>query len=66
MDRFRQIGVIKNRLDFDDGKLDYFKKRIRTLRDQKSWKKKDIMDLFLKLIPNFRHKETGIYLDSKM
>ena len=31
-----------------------------------SWEKDEIVDLFFKLIPNFGHKETGKYLDSKM
>ena len=66
MDRFQQVGVIKNHLDFDEEKLDYFKERILTLKDQKFWRKKDILELFFKLIPDFGHKETGIYLDSKM
>jgi FlaA1/EpsC-like NDP-sugar epimerase len=66
MDRFQQIGIIKNDLPFDEEKLNYFKKSIHTLKDQKSWKKKDILNLFVELIPDFRHKETGIYLDSKM
>jgi FlaA1/EpsC-like NDP-sugar epimerase len=66
MEHFQQIGVIKNHLNFDEKKLNYFKEHIYTLKDKKSWNKKDILDLFLKLIPDFEHKETGIYLDSKM
>ena len=31
-----------------------------------SWAKEAIVDLFHNLIPNFGHKETGKYLDSKM
>ncbi|MEO6221022.1 MAG: UDP-N-acetylglucosamine 4,6-dehydratase [Ginsengibacter sp.] len=66
MDRFEQIGVIKNHLNFDEEKLDYFKNCIYTLKNKRSWAKKDILDLFFKIIPDFGHKETGTYLDSKM
>jgi len=66
MERFQQIGIIKNYLNFDEEKLNYFKESIYTLKDKKSWNKKDILSLFFKLIPDFEHKETGIYLDSKM
>ena len=31
-----------------------------------SWTKKELLDEFIKLIPDFQHKETGKYLDSKM
>ena len=31
-----------------------------------SWTKQMIVDLFHDMIPNFGHKETGKYLDSKM
>ena len=40
--------------------------KIKELRDNKVWKKVEIVDLFFKMIPGFGHKETGKYLDSKM
>ncbi len=66
MNRFQQIGIIKNHLEIDEIQLNYFKKYINNLRIQKAWTKKDILDIFLQLIPDFKHKETGKYLESKM
>lgn len=66
MDRFDNLGVIKNELDFDDDKLTYFWNSIVTLKACKKWNKEDIVELFHKMIPNFGHKEIGKYLDAKM
>ncbi|MEW7289538.1 UDP-N-acetylglucosamine 4,6-dehydratase [Aquimarina sp. 2304DJ70-9] len=66
MDRFQNLGIIKNDLDFDNERLDFFTNKIQTLKNNKKWDKKDIVDLFFKMIPDFGHKETGKYLDSKM
>ena len=40
--------------------------RINTLRSQGSWTKDDILELYFGLLPEFKHKETGKYLDQKM
>lgn len=66
MDRFHNLGIIKNDLNFDEEKLNSFTHIIQNLKQNKSWNKKDIVDLFFKMIPDFGHKETGKYLDSKM
>ena len=66
MDRFKNLGVIKNEANFDPDKLDYFLEVIRELRAQTIWEKTLIVDLFNKMIPNFNHIETGKYLDEKM
>ncbi len=66
MDRFHNLGIIKNDLDFDNETLDFFTNKIQTLKKNKKWDKNDIVDLFFKMIPDFGHKETGKYLDSKM
>ena len=36
------------------------------LRTKGKWTKKDLLRLYLRLLPSFDHKETGIYLDQKM
>ena len=36
------------------------------MKEKGLWYKEEILDLFKTLIPNFEHKETGKYLDSKM
>ncbi len=66
MDKFANIGIIKNELDFDEEKLNSFENRIKELKNSMSWTKEDILEEFLKLLPNFGHKETGKYLDEKM
>jgi len=36
------------------------------MRNKGSWGKKEIVDLFNQMIPNFNHRDTGKYLDAKM
>ncbi|OAZ03120.1 UDP-N-acetylglucosamine 4,6-dehydratase [Flavobacterium succinicans] len=66
MERYENLGVIKNDLNFDPYKLENFTSKIAQLRDEKRWSKEEIVALFHDMIPNFGHKETGKYLDSKM
>ena len=66
MDRFRNLGVIKNEANFRSVMLDNFLEVIYELRAQTVWEKAPIVDLFNKMIPDFDHKETGKYLDGRM
>ena len=66
IDRFETIGVIKNRLEFNSSKLDNFNSKIESFRNQRNWTKQDILDLFLDILPELDHKETGKYLDQRM
>ena len=66
MNRFKNVGVIKNKLDFNKDKLDNFIEQIKLMRSKKSWNKNDIVNLYMDLLPDFTHKETGKYLDQKM
>ena len=66
MERFSNIGVIKNEPLFDEKKLEKFKKEIEKMKQKLSWNKKEIVDLFVYMIPEFNHKETGKYLDNRM
>jgi len=66
MDRFQNLGVIKNEADFDTNLLDKFIQVISELRKQQVWKKASIVELFNEMIPDFDHKETGKYLDGRM
>ncbi|KPN17064.1 UDP-N-acetylglucosamine 4,6-dehydratase [Xanthomonas sp. Mitacek01] len=66
MDRFENIGVIRNTADFDEAKLVHFIESIETIRKQPTWAKAPIVDLFNHMIPEFEHKETGKYLDGRM
>ncbi|WKS95157.1 UDP-N-acetylglucosamine 4,6-dehydratase [Riemerella columbina] len=66
MEAFENIGIIKNELTVEEDKLALFEETIAQLRADKKWDKPQIVDLFMKMLPNFNHKETGKYLDSKM
>ncbi|RXJ55365.1 UDP-N-acetylglucosamine 4,6-dehydratase [Candidatus Marinarcus aquaticus] len=66
MHRFKSLGVIKNDALYDEENLNHFTQIIKHLKSELSWSKEDILKEFLKLIPDFEHKETGKYLDGKM
>ncbi|SFV55213.1 UDP-N-acetylglucosamine 4,6-dehydratase [hydrothermal vent metagenome] len=66
MDRFENLGVIKNEANFNNDLLNEFEKTIHRLKEGKEWTKEEIVKLFFKMIPDFGHKETGKYLDGKM
>jgi len=66
MNKFDKLGVIKNELNYQDEKLLFFEKEIFKLKNRKVWDKEKIKELFSYMIPDFGHKETGKYLDSKM
>ncbi len=66
MESFKNIGVIKNELNFDTKKLDDFVNAIGNMKIAKAWAKDDLVKLFFQMIPDFGHLETGKYLDSKM
>lgn len=66
MDKFESVGIIKKELEYDLKKLEYFKNEISKMKSKSSWTRKDLIDLFNEMIPNFNHKETGKFLDNKM
>ena len=66
MNRFENLGIIKNELNVMEDKVDYFTERINALKKEGRWTKEQIVDVFFDMIPDFGHKETGKYLDSKM
>ena len=66
MERFENLGIIKNMPEYDTELLALFEDTISQFKQQKSWSKSQIVNLFFKMIPDFGHKETGKYLDSKM
>lgn len=66
MDRFENLGVIKNEALYDEEKLNNFENTIKNFKQKLSWSKDDIVKEFFTMIPDFGHKETGKYLDGKM
>ncbi|MBF9017754.1 MULTISPECIES: UDP-N-acetylglucosamine 4,6-dehydratase [unclassified Oceanispirochaeta] len=65
MNQFIALGVIKNNPDYNEEKLSFFLKKISDLKDS-GWNKKELLELFYFMIPDFGHKETGKYLDGRM
>jgi UDP-N-acetylglucosamine 4,6-dehydratase len=66
MDRFQNLGVIKKAPLVNDDKVAYFASTINLYKQNKNWTKEQLVTLFCEMLPNFNHKETGKYLDSKM
>jgi UDP-N-acetylglucosamine 4,6-dehydratase len=66
MARFDSIGVIRNEPVFDAARLDGFVAAIAELKARGVWDKPDLVALFNAMVPDFAHKETGKYLDSRM
>jgi len=66
MDRFENLGVIKNEPEYDENQLNNFKDTISQLKSGMSWDKKSIVNEFFKMIPKFEYHDNGKYLDGKM
>jgi FlaA1/EpsC-like NDP-sugar epimerase len=66
MDRFENLGVIKNNPEFDKDKLIEFENVINRLKSSLSWTKQQIVDQFFIMIPSFDYEDKGKYLDGKM
>ncbi|EGR7977671.1 UDP-N-acetylglucosamine 4,6-dehydratase [Vibrio vulnificus] len=66
MARFENLGIIKNEPLYQPELLSLFEEQIAQMKDQRAWSKEQIVALFFTMIPDFGHKETGKYLDSKM
>lgn len=66
MERFVNLGIIKNAPSFDAERLQVFEHRISEMKGNLAWSKQELVELFFEMIPDFGHKETGKYLDGKM
>ncbi len=66
MSRFTNLGIIKNDPLYDQELLSLFENSISEMKGERAWTKEQIVKLFFTMIPDFGHKETGKYLDSKM
>ncbi|MCE2594055.1 UDP-N-acetylglucosamine 4,6-dehydratase [Motilimonas cestriensis] len=66
MARFNNLGIIKNDPLYEQSLLELFEEKIGQMKSERAWSKEEIVNLFFKMIPDFGHKETGKYLDSKM
>lgn len=66
MQRFHKLGIIKNSPQNHSDKRQQFIRIINDLKQKRKWDKTQLVSLFQKMLPQFGHKETGRYLDSKM
>ncbi|MEX2482966.1 MAG: UDP-N-acetylglucosamine 4,6-dehydratase [Brumimicrobium sp.] len=66
MERFVNLGIIKNEPIYDEKKLNKFKNDIHNFKQKGSWDKASIVSKFFEMIPNFNYEDKGKYLDSKM
>jgi FlaA1/EpsC-like NDP-sugar epimerase len=66
MDRFENLGVIKNGPEFNENQLNDFSNIIHGFKSNMEWTKKEIVSEFFKMIPKFDYYDTGRYLDGKM
>ena len=64
--RFKNLGVVKNQSNVSAEALSLFLKKWSNIQAEKIWEKKDVVDLFESILPEFEHEEKGKYLDSKM
>lgn len=65
MDRFNNLGIVKNSHGVSNENLSYFLEEISKLK-KSTWTKEDVVKLFFFMLPDFGHKETGKYLDGRM
>ncbi|MUI52490.1 UDP-N-acetylglucosamine 4,6-dehydratase [Aliivibrio fischeri] len=66
MTRFDNLGIIKNDPLYQQELLELFEQKIVQMKTERQWTKEEILQLFFTMLPDFGHKETGKYLDSKM
>lgn len=66
MERFSGIGIVKHRPSFDDAVLDAFTDAIDGMLRRGSWSRRELVDLFNRTLPEFRHLDTGKFLDGRM
>jgi FlaA1/EpsC-like NDP-sugar epimerase len=66
MDRFENLGIIKNSPEFNENQLNNFSNTIHGFKLNMKWTKKEIVSEFIKMIPKFDYYDTGRYLDGKM
>ena len=66
LDKFDSIGIVKKGADYEEAKLQMFTDTIATFRRAGVWTRGDLVNLFNEMLPEFHHKETGKFLDSRM
>jgi FlaA1/EpsC-like NDP-sugar epimerase len=66
MNKFEGIGIVQTNKSSSDDLLIKFKEELNSIRNNKTYNKKEIVELFKICLPDFNHEEKGRYLDEKM
>ena len=66
LERFNNVGVIKNCKLVEVQKLVHFERTINLWISQGHYDRSDILHLFNETVDNFNHKDTGKFLDNRM
>lgn len=66
LSRFKNLGIIKNKANYDNDLLDHVTNTIQQMKSKGTWTKDELVELFFEVIPNFDYIEKGKYLDAKM
>lgn len=66
MEKFENLGVIKNQLTINEELVLGFEERIKFFIDQRTWTKLELVNLFHEMLPNLTYEEKGKFLESKM
>ena len=66
LERFRNLGIIKNDAVYDEKLIQHFSASIEKMKQTGNWNKEQLVALFFEMIPNFGYVEKGKYLDAKM
>ena len=65
-DRFESIGVIQSFPRCDEELLLEFERALEAMIQTGRWSKSDLVQLYVSLVADFEHLETGKYLDQRM
>lgn len=65
-ERFDSIGVVLNQSNFNGDSLDWFLDELASFKNDTVWNKSKLVKLFNSMLPEFKHIETGKYLDNRM
>jgi len=66
MNKFNNIGIIKNMPDSQEEQLANFINAINKIKKGDNWSKELIVEEFFKIIPDFKYVDKGKYLNEKM
>jgi nucleoside-diphosphate-sugar epimerase len=66
LERFRNLGVIKNSANYDSELLDAFSSDIHSYLNRGSWSREQLIASFNRTLRHFSHIETGKFLDARM